>query len=69
MYSCSFVTNYQKGRLLGSYFYVIDIFYDKMHFICIWVNLSGFKIIITSGYIKDSKNTPEKLNLQVSIPS
>ena len=69
--SCDFVTDCQRRRLLGSYFYVIGISYDKMHFTCIWVNLSGFKMIITSGYIEDMKNTQEtaqeKLNLQVLI--
>ena len=68
MYSCGFVIDCQRGRLLGSYFYVIGIFYDKMYFTCIWINLSEFKIIITSGYIKDMKNTQENLNLQVLIP-
>ena len=42
--------------LLGTYFYVIGISFDKTHFICIWVNLSRFKMIITSA------------NLQASIP-
>ena len=49
MYSCGFVTDCQRGRLLGTYFYVIGISFDKTHFIRIWVNLSRFKIIITSG--------------------
>ena len=35
--------------MLRTYVYVIDISFDKMHFTCIWVNLSKFKIIITSG--------------------
>ena len=35
--------------LLGTYFYVIDISFDKTHFICNWLNLSRFKMIITSG--------------------
>ena len=35
--------------LLGTYFYVIGISFDKMHSTCIWVNLSRFKIIVTSG--------------------
>ena len=61
MYSCGFVTNCQKGGFLGSYFYVIGIFYDKMHFISIWINLSWFKMIITSGYIEDMKITQELL--------
>ena len=65
------VGNYEY-RLLGSYFYVIGISYDKMHFTCIWINLSGFKIIITNGYIEDMKNTKkiaqEKLNMHVPIP-
>ena len=39
---CSFI-------VLGTYFYVIGISFDKTQFICIWVNLSRFKIIITSG--------------------
>ena len=50
-----------NGRLLRTYFYVIGISFDKMHFICIWVNLSRFKIIITSGYIEDIKITQELL--------
>ena len=50
-----------KGRLLRIYFYVIGIFFDKMHFTCIWVNLSRFKMIITSGYIEDIKITQELL--------
>ena len=65
------VVNYEY-RLLGSYFNVIGISYDKMHFTCIWVNLSGFKMIIRNCYIEDMKNTKkiaqEKLNLHVSIP-
>ena len=32
--------------LLGSYFYVIGISYDKTYFTCIWVNSSRFKMII-----------------------
>ena len=59
--------NDQNTHVLGSYFYVIGISYDKTNFTCIWVNLNGFKIIITSGYIEDMKNTQEtaqeKLNL------
>ena len=35
--------------VLGTYFYVIGISFDKMHFTCIWINLSRFKMIITSG--------------------
>ena len=46
MYSCGFVTDCQRGRLLRTYFYVIDISFDKMHFTCIGVNLSRFN---TSG--------------------
>ena len=61
MYSCGFVTDCQKGRLLRIYFYVIDIFFDKTHFTCIWVNLSRFKMIITSGKIEDMKITQELL--------
>ena len=37
-------------NLLGSYFYVIDISYDKTHCTYIWVDLSGFKMIISSGF-------------------
>ena len=48
-------------NLLGSYFYVIDISYDKTYFTYIWVNLSRFKIIITSSYIEDIKITQELL--------
>ena len=69
---CGSVTGCQRGRLLMTYFYVIGIFFDKMHFTCIWVNLSSFKMIITSGYIENMKITQELLkkncNLQVSIP-
>ena len=32
-----------------------------MHFIGIWMNLSWFKMIITSGYIEDMKITQELL--------
>ena len=35
MYSCGFVMDCQRGRLLGTYFYVIDIFYDKTQFTCL----------------------------------
>ena len=49
MYSCGFVMDCQRERLLGTYFYVIGISFDKMHFTCIWVNLSRFKMIITNG--------------------
>ena len=44
-----------------TYFYVIGISFDKTHFTCIWVNLSRFKMIITSDYIKDMKITQELL--------
>ena len=47
--------------LLGTYFYVIGISFDKTHFICIWVNLSRFKMIITSSYIEDMNITQELL--------
>ena len=57
MYSCGFVMDCQRGRLLGLYFYVIGISYDKMHFTYIWVNLSKFKMIVTGGYIEDMKIT------------
>ena len=48
------------GRLLGSYFYIIGISYEKMHFTCIWANSSRSKMIITGGYIEDKK-TIQKL--------
>ena len=35
--------------MLRTYFYVIDISFNKTHFTCIWVNLRKFKMIITSG--------------------
>ena len=41
-----------------------------MHFTCIWVNLSRFKTIITSGYIEDMKITQELLKksaIQISL--
>ena len=47
--------------LLETYFYVISIFFDKTHFTCIWVNLSRFKMIITSGWLEDMKITQELL--------
>ena len=53
---------HQKGKLLlGTYFYVIGISFDKTHFTCIWANLSRFKMIITSGYIENMKITQELL--------
>ena len=51
----------KKFIVLGLYFYVFGISYDKMHFTYIWVNLSRIKMIITSGYIKDMKKTQELL--------
>ena len=50
-----------QNILLGSYFYVIDISYDKTHFTCILVNLSSFKMITISGYIENMKITQELL--------
>ena len=47
--------------VLGSYFYVIGISYNKTHFTCILVNISRFKMIITSGYIEDMKISQELL--------
>ena len=44
-----------------TYFYIIGISFDKTHFAYIWVNLSKFKMIITSGYIEDMKITQELL--------
>ena len=32
-----------------------------MYFTCIWVNLSRFKMIITSGYVEDMKISQELL--------
>ena len=34
--------------MLRTYFYVIDISFNKTHFTCIWVNLRKFKMVITS---------------------
>ena len=65
MYSYGFVTDCQRGRLLWTYFYVIGISFDKTHFTYIWVNLSRFKMIITSGYIEDMKITQELLKKSV----
>ena len=59
MYSCGFVADFQMGRFLRTYFYVIGICFDITHFTCIWVNLSRFKMIFTSGYIGDMKTTQE----------
>jgi len=36
---------YPQPIVLGSYFYVIGISFDKMHFTCILVFLSGLKNI------------------------
>ena len=47
--------------LLGSYFYVIGITYEKMYFTCTWINSSRSKMIVTSGYIEDMKITQELL--------
>ena len=38
---------------------------DKTHFTSIWINLSRFKMIITSGYIEDMKITQELLKKSV----
>ena len=51
---CTFV-------MLRTYFYVIGIFFDKMHFTYICVNLSRLKMIFTGGYIEDMKITQELL--------
>ena len=40
---------WSNRNVLGTYFYVIGISFDKTHFTCIWVNLSRFKMIITSS--------------------
>ena len=61
MYSCDFIMDCPRGSLLRTYFYVIGISFDKTHFTCIWVNLSRFKMIITSGYIENMKITQELL--------
>ena len=56
-FGISNLNGYDLSIVLGSYFYVIDISYDKTHFTCIWVNINRFKMIITSGYIEDMKIT------------
>ena len=56
-FGISNLNGYDLSIVLGSYFYVIDISYNKTHFTSIWVNISRFKMIITSGYIKDMKIT------------
>ena len=47
--------------MLGSYFYVIGISYDKMHFTYICVNSSRSKMIITSDYTENMEITQEPL--------
>ena len=54
--------------MLKSYFYVIGISYDKTYFICIWIDLSEFKMIISSGlfiylflFIEDMQITQETI--------
>ena len=54
-------TNYTR-LLLGSYFYVVGICYEKTHITCIWVELSGFENIkkyfgkvFSSGSIEEMK--------------
>ena len=42
-----------------TYFYIIGKSFDKTNFTRIWINLSRFMMIITSGYIKDMKITQE----------
>ena len=37
------------------------ISYDKTDFTYIWIDLNGFKIIITSGFIEDVKPTQEAI--------
>jgi len=53
--------DFRSSHVLGPYFYVIDISYDKTHFTYIWVNPSRFKMIITSSYIEDIGITQELL--------
>ena len=60
-FGISNLKGYDLSMVLGSYFYVIGISYNKTHFICIWVNISRFKMIITSGYIEDMKISQELL--------
>ena len=55
--------------VLRKYFYVIDISFNKMYFICIWINLSMFKMIITNGYIEDVKITQELLKKSIICKS
>ena len=43
------------------YILCIGISYDKTHITCNWVDLSGFKIIMTSGFIEDIKIAQELL--------
>ena len=45
----------------GTFFYIIGISFDKIHFTCIWVNLRRFKMIITSDYIENMKITQKLL--------
>ena len=53
--------NDQNTHVLGSYFYVIGISYDKMHFTYICVNSSRSKMIITSDYTENMEITQEPL--------
>ena len=69
IYSSSLGFRFIQLKLLRSYFYVIGISYDKAHFTCIQVNLSQFKMIITSGYIEDTKNIQEKVNFRSDTSS
>ena len=56
-----FNINGLRLNFLGSYFLCIGISYKKTHFTSNWADLSGFKIIMTSGFIEDIKIAQELL--------
>ena len=76
MYSCGFVRDFQRERLLGSYVYVIGISYNKMHLYLDrskWIQ--GYHEVLwnsfSSGSIEDMKTSQrasgEKLKTRISI--
>ena len=76
MYSCSFVRDFQRERLLGSYVYVIGISYNKMYLYLgrsKWIQ--GYHEILWNSFSSDSiedmktaqRASGEKLKTGISI--
>ena len=71
---------YKRTLLLGSYFSCVDISFDKIHFTCIWIVLSGFnnimkhvsllkQVVLLKTWRLHNEASEEQLNMQVPIPT